>query len=28
MKKNAANVITIFVTAIPKLTNWKDKCSP
>ena len=27
MKKNAANVIAIFVKAIPKLTNWKDKCS-
>ena len=27
MKKNAANVIAIFLKAIPKLTNWKDKCS-
>ena len=27
MKKNAANVLAIFVKAIPKLTNWKDKCS-
>jgi 5'-methylthioadenosine phosphorylase len=28
MKKNAANVLAIFVKVIPKLTNWKDKCSP
>ena len=28
MKKNAANVLAIFVKAIPKLTNWKDICSP
>ena len=28
MKKNAANVLAIFVKAIPKLTNWKDRCSP
>jgi 5'-methylthioadenosine phosphorylase len=28
MKKNAANVLAIFVKAIPKLTNWQDKCSP
>ncbi len=28
MKKNAANVIAIFLKAIPKLTNWKDRCSP
>ena len=27
MKKNSANVISIFLKAIPKLTNWKDKCS-
>ena len=27
MKKNAFNVLTIFLKAIPKLTNWKDQCS-
>ena len=26
MKKNAANVLAIFVKAIPQLTNMKDKC--
>ena len=28
MKKNSANVLAIFVKAIPKLMNWQDKCSP
>ena len=27
MKKNAANVLSIFIKAIPKLGNWKDQCS-
>ena len=27
MKKNTANILAIFLKAIPKLANWKDKCS-
>ncbi len=26
MKKNATNLLAIFVKAIPKLKNWKDRC--
>jgi len=28
MKKNAANILAIFVKEIPKLANCKDRCSP
>ena len=27
MKKNVANVLAIFVSAIPRFTNWEDQCS-
>ena len=27
MKQNAANVLDIFIKAIPKFGNWKDQCS-
>ena len=27
MKQNAANVLAIFIKAIPKIGNWKDQCS-
>jgi len=27
MKKNAANVLAIFIKAIPRFTDWEDQCS-